>query len=122
FGELRVSAKGNTVSYVGSREDGPDPHDLMLLPVDGHAARNLTGGNLDRPVEDYHWQKDGSVVLVAANGFSSVLVTYSIEGERHDLGVSPAPTGSLSLGPNGEMAFVSQSARQPQEVCLWDRK
>src|SRR6202171_4270603 len=123
FGELRVSPSGRTISFVGSREDGPDPHDLMLLPVDGHAAHNLTGASLDRPVEDYHWQKDGSLVLVAANCFSNLLVTYSAEGgPRHDLSPTPVPTGTISLGANGEMAFVSQSATQPQELWLWEPK
>jgi dipeptidyl aminopeptidase/acylaminoacyl peptidase len=122
FGELRVSANGKTISYVGSREDGPDPHDLLLLPAGGHAARNLTGASLDRPVEDYHWQKDGSVAIVAANGFSTLFVTFSGDGSRHDLAPSPAPTGSFSLAPGGEIAFVSQNGTQPQELWLWDQK
>jgi dipeptidyl aminopeptidase/acylaminoacyl peptidase len=122
FGELRASADGKTVSYVGSREDGPVPHDLLLLPVGGHAARNLTGASLDRPVEDYHWQKDGSVALVAANGFSTLFVTFSTDGARHDLSPSPAPTGSFAVTPDGEIAFVSQNATRPQELWLWDQK
>ncbi len=44
FGKIRVAPDGKTISYVGPREDGPDPHDLMLLPVAAHAARNLTAG------------------------------------------------------------------------------
>jgi dipeptidyl aminopeptidase/acylaminoacyl peptidase len=122
FGELRVAPDGATVSYVGSREDGPEPHDLMLLPLSARAARNLTGASLDRPVQDYHWRKDGSLVLVAANGFSNLLVTYSAEGSRQDLSLSPVPTGSITLGASGEIAFVSQSATRPQELWLWDQK
>jgi dipeptidyl aminopeptidase/acylaminoacyl peptidase len=122
FEKLRVSPDGKTVSYVGSREDGPDPHDLLLLPVGGHAARNLTGASLDRPVEDYHWQKDGSVAMVAASGFSTLFVTFSSDGSRHDLTPSPGPTGSFSLAPGGEIAFVSQNGTQPQELWLWDQK
>jgi dipeptidyl aminopeptidase/acylaminoacyl peptidase len=122
FGELHVSANGRTVSYVGSREDGPDPHDLLLLPVGGHAARNLTGASLDRLVEDYRWQKDGSILLVAANGFGTLFVKFSEDGSRHDLPVSPAPTGSFAVAPSGEIAFVSQNGTQPQELWLWDQK
>src|SRR6266404_5672164 len=33
FGEMRVAPDGKTISYVGTREDGPEPDDLMLLPV-----------------------------------------------------------------------------------------
>jgi dipeptidyl aminopeptidase/acylaminoacyl peptidase len=122
FGEMRVAPDGKTISYVGPREDGPEPHDLMLLPVTAHAARNLTGASMDRLVEDYHWQKDGSVVVVAANGFSNLLVTYTADGARHDLSPTPAPAGSMALGANGEIAFVSQGATRPQEVWLWDQK
>jgi dipeptidyl aminopeptidase/acylaminoacyl peptidase len=122
FGEMRIAPDGKTISYVGAREDGPEPHDLMLLPVTAHAARNLTGANLDRPVEDYHWQKDGSVVLLAANGFTNLLVSYSADGARHDLSPSPIAAGSLALAANGDIAFVSQTATQPQEVWLWDQK
>jgi dipeptidyl aminopeptidase/acylaminoacyl peptidase len=122
FGKLRVSADGKTVSYVGSREDGPEPHDLQLLPVGGHAARNLTGASLDRSVQDYHWQKDGSVVLVAANGFSTEFVTFSADGAKHDLSPSPPPTGSFAGTPDGEIAYVSQDATQPQELWLWDQR
>jgi dipeptidyl aminopeptidase/acylaminoacyl peptidase len=122
FGELRISPNGNTVSYVGSREDGPAPHDLLLLAVGGHAARNLTGASLDRPVEEYHWLKDGSIVMVAANGFGSLLVKYSGLGAQQILAPEPVPTGSVALGADDEMAFVSQTATHPPEVWLWDQK
>ncbi len=122
FGELRISPNGNTVSFVGSREDGPEPHDLQLIAVNAHAARNLTGASLDRPVEDYHWQKDGSIVLVAANGFGSLFVNYLGDGARQDLAPSPTPTGSVAIAPGGDVAYVSQNATHPQEVWLWDRK
>jgi dipeptidyl aminopeptidase/acylaminoacyl peptidase len=122
FGELRVTPDGKTVSYVGSREDGPDPHDLLLLPIGAHAASNLTGASLDRPVEDYRWQKNGSVTLVAANGFSTLFVTYSPDGTRHDLSASPTPTGSFAAAPGGEIVFASQGATRPAELWLWDQK
>jgi dipeptidyl aminopeptidase/acylaminoacyl peptidase len=122
FGEMRVAPDGKTISYVGPREDGPEPHDLMLLPVTGHAARNLTGASLDRLVQDYHWQKDGSVVLLAATGFSNLLLTYSADGARHDLSPATGPAGSMALTGGGEIAFVSQGATRPQEVWLWDQK
>jgi dipeptidyl aminopeptidase/acylaminoacyl peptidase len=121
FGQLRVAPDGKTVSYVGAREDGPEPHDLQFLPIGARAARNLTGASLDRPVQDYHWRKDGSVILLAANGFSNLLVTYSTEGARKDLDVSPMPTSSVALSSTGEIAFVSQSATRPAEVWWWDQ-
>jgi dipeptidyl aminopeptidase/acylaminoacyl peptidase len=123
FGEIRISQDGRTISFVGSREDGPEPHDLMLLPVDSRAARNLTGASLDRPVQAYHWQKDGSLVLVAANGFTNLLVTFSADGARHDLSPARLPSGGMAVSSGGgEIAFVSQTATQPQELWIWDQK
>jgi dipeptidyl aminopeptidase/acylaminoacyl peptidase len=122
FGELKVSLDGKGISYVGSREDGPDPHDLMVLPMGARAARNLTGASLDRPVMNYHWRKDGTVILEAAHGFGSLLVSYATDGSRHDLSPSPAPTGSMAVNEGGEIAYVSQDGTRPQEVWLWDQK
>ena len=122
FGELRISQDGRTISFVGAREDGPEPHDLMLLPVESRAARNLTGASLDRPVQAYHWQKDGSVVLVAANGFTNLLVSFSADGAQHTLSPARMPSGGMAVSSSGEIAFVSQSATEPQELWLWDQK
>src|SRR5262245_47565160 len=50
FVDIQVSPSVNTVSFICSREDGPGPHDLWLLPVNVPAAKNLTSVSLDRPV------------------------------------------------------------------------
>jgi dipeptidyl aminopeptidase/acylaminoacyl peptidase len=122
LGKLQVARNGKTISYLASRGDGPDPHDLFLQDLSAPAARNLTGSSLDRPIMDYHWQPDGSIVLEAANGFSQILTTYSPKGERKDLSPTPLPEGSFHVNPAGEIAFVSQTATQPQELWLWDQK
>src|SRR6201988_1906777 len=70
----------------------------------------------------YHWQKDGSLVLVAANGFTNLLVTFSPDGARHDLSPERPPAGATSVARTGEIAFVSQRATEPQELWLWDQK
>jgi dipeptidyl aminopeptidase/acylaminoacyl peptidase len=124
FGELRISPNGTTISYVGSREDGPEPHDLLLLPLNVRAPRNLTGASLDRLVQDYHWQNDSSLVLVAANGFGSLFVKYAADGAKQVLTASPTPTSSVALAPTpgGDIAYVSQDATHPPELWLWDQK
>jgi dipeptidyl aminopeptidase/acylaminoacyl peptidase len=121
FGEIKVSTKGNTISFVGSREDGPEPHDLMLLPVNGLAAHNLTGSILDRPVEAYQWRKDGTVVLVAADGFKSEFVEFQANAAMQKLAATPVPTGAISVSGNGEIAYVSQTGTTPQEVWIWNQ-
>jgi Tol biopolymer transport system component len=122
FGGLRVSPTGKTISFVGAREEGPEPHDLLLLPTGGRAARNLTGASLDRPVTDYHWRKDSSVLIEAETGFTSMFVSYAEDGSRKDLQVSPAPMGQTAVNASGEVAYVSQSATREAEVWFWDGK
>ena len=121
FFAIRVSPDGKGISYIGARDDGPSPHDLLVLPVGARAARNLTGASLDRPVQEYHWVKN-TVLLVAETGFATSLVSYAADTSRHDLAVSPAPTGSTSVSANGNIAYVSQNGTRQQEVWLWDQK
>jgi dipeptidyl aminopeptidase/acylaminoacyl peptidase len=120
FGRIRAAPDGKTLGYIGSREDGPEPHDLFLQPLAGGAARNLTGANLDRPVYDYKWLKDGGVFAVTAAGFHNIFVIYMADGTRKGLGTLDINPGPFALSTSGEIAFVGQTATQPEEIWLWD--
>lgn len=123
FGSIRVSPDGKTIAYVGSREDGPSPHDLMLLPVGSAAARNLTGLSLDRQIFDYRWLRDGSLLAVTADGFHTRLTGFNANGAIKP--VTPPTTinpSSFAASEDGELFFVSQTATQPQELFAWDQK
>jgi dipeptidyl aminopeptidase/acylaminoacyl peptidase len=123
FSSLRASSTGRTISFVGCREDGPEPHDLWLLSATGGAARNLTGASLDRRIADHRWAEGGWVVAVYSNGFRSGLVGYTSEGERKDLDSElPVNPGGISVAPSGEIAFVGQTTTQMQELWLRDPK
>jgi dipeptidyl aminopeptidase/acylaminoacyl peptidase len=123
FHELQVSPDGTTVSYVGSRVDGPSPHDLMLLDIDKRATRNLTGASLDRAISEYRWMKDGSLLALYTDGFRNKLVGFSPEG----MSKNPAnpPTGNVNafaVSDAGDVVFAGQSATTPPELWLWDQK
>jgi dipeptidyl aminopeptidase/acylaminoacyl peptidase len=120
FGRIQVTPDGKTLGYLGSREDGPEPHDLLLQPIAGGAARNLTGANLDRPVFDYKWLKDGSVLAVAGVGFHNMFVAYTADGARKAPGTLETNPGSFALNASGQIAFVGQTATEPEEIFLWD--
>jgi dipeptidyl aminopeptidase/acylaminoacyl peptidase len=123
FGSIRVSPDGKTIAYVGSREDGPAPHDLMLLPVGKAAARNLTGLSLDRQIFDYKWLRDGSLLAVTADGFHTELTGLNANGAIKP--IPPSATlnpSSLAASDDGEIFFVSQTATQPQELFAWDQE
>jgi dipeptidyl aminopeptidase/acylaminoacyl peptidase len=123
FGSIRVSADGKTIAYVGAREDGPAPHDLMLLPVGSAAARNLTGLSLDRQIFDYKWLRDGSLLAVTAEGFHTKFTGFNANGVIKAI-ASSTPINPSAFAPSGDGAvfFVSQTATQPQELFAWDQK
>jgi dipeptidyl aminopeptidase/acylaminoacyl peptidase len=118
FGELEVAPTCRTISFIGSREDGPSPHDLWLLPAGMPAAKNLTATSLDRAVFGYRWTPDGSLVLLAADGFSRKLVRYNSAGAREDISIPDTMPSSFAVSDNGTIAFVGEDFTTPQEIWL----
>ena len=118
FGEIKVSPTGENISFIGSREDGPSPHDLWILPVGMPAAKNLTATNLDRAVFDYRWNKDRGVILLAADGFTRKLVRYTSSGTREDIAIPDCMPSSFAGNDNGAIAFVGENSTEPQEIWL----
>jgi len=123
FHELQLSPDGATVSYVGSRVDGPSPHDLMLLDVDKRATRNLTGASLDRAISEYRWMKDGSMLALYADGFRNKLVGFSPEGMSKIPANPPScNVNAFAVSGAGDVVFAGQSATTPPELWFWDQK
>ncbi|MGC1485198.1 MAG: S9 family peptidase [Candidatus Acidiferrum sp.] len=123
FSDLRVSPNGKTISYIGSRVDGPAPHDLMLLDIGQRATRNLTGASLDRPIHEQLWSRDGSMLALYADGFRNKLAGFSPEGMSENFTNPPAGNvGNFAVSDSGEIAFVGQAATTPPELWLWDQK
>jgi dipeptidyl aminopeptidase/acylaminoacyl peptidase len=120
FAELQISPSGALVSYQGCREDGPQPHDLMLLPSSGGAPRNLTGASLDRMIVDYKWLKGGSLLVTYAEGFKTRFTSYSSEGERKEIGELPVNAEQFSVASTGAAAFIGEATTSPRE--LWIRE
>jgi dipeptidyl aminopeptidase/acylaminoacyl peptidase len=118
FDKLNIAPSSHILSFVGSREDGPAPHDLWLLPPGMPAAKNLTSTDLDRAVFGYRWSKDSGLVLLAADGFNRKLVRYSPSGERDDIPTPGAMTSSFALSDNGTIAFVGENFTEPQELWI----
>ena len=123
FGQIRVSPNGKNIAYIGAREDGPSPHDLMMLPVESDAARNVSGLSLDRQIVDFKWLRDGNLLAIAADGFHTKFCAFGANGAIKQI------TATISINPSafavsdgGEAFFVSQTATQPQELFAWDQK
>src|SRR5712691_11899147 len=64
FGNIRIAADGKRMAFVGCREDGPTPHDLILARHGEKGVQNLTGASVDRPVFDFRWTKDGGLLAL----------------------------------------------------------
>jgi dipeptidyl aminopeptidase/acylaminoacyl peptidase len=120
FADLRVSPDGTTLGFLGCREDGPQPHDLFLLPVSGGAAKNLTGASLDRQILNYRWAKDGSIVAEYAEGFRNRFVGYTSEAEKKEGAELPINPGPFAVAQSGDIAFVGETSAAPQELWLRD--
>ncbi len=122
FGGLQISPAGTAASYVGAREDGPQPHDLMLLPLGTGAPRNLSGASLDRQIIDYRWIKDGGLIAVYQDGFKNRMVIYTKDGERKDIPELPVNADQISVSPTGMIAFVAQTTTTPTELWIGDNQ
>jgi dipeptidyl aminopeptidase/acylaminoacyl peptidase len=132
FGNVKVSPDGTAISFVGAREDGPGPHDLMLIDLhDGGAngtgaAKNLTALTLDRAIFDYQWNKAGGQVMIVADGFHTRFRALDGHGALADggaladtQGTNPAAFALVSEGAEG-IIFVGQTATEPQELHAWE--
>jgi dipeptidyl aminopeptidase/acylaminoacyl peptidase len=120
FGNPLIAPDGQTLYYVGARVDGPEPHDLLAVPLAGGTPRNLTAGGLDRPVGQIEWQPNGALLALVSLGFRSALVELTADGSRHDLSAIDLDVQSFAVSRSGTIAFVGQSATRPPEVFQWD--
>ncbi len=118
FGQLRISLDGKTIAYVGSRVDGPSPHDLFVLPVAGGPAHNLSADSLDRPVQAILWRPDATLVAHVQDGFKAKLVSVSVAGAVKPFQPVPANPRAFDISTSGAIAFAGGTATEPDEVWL----
>jgi dipeptidyl aminopeptidase/acylaminoacyl peptidase len=117
FGGVKLSPDGKTLAYIGTRGDGPDPHDLTILPAGGGPAVDLTSRSLDRPIQGYEWDEAGRFYVLAETGFGNTFYAVGPDGKAEKSGLSPAClAGSFAKGP-GVFAYVAGDAVHLPE--LW---
>ncbi len=122
FGRVRVSPSG-TIAFIGSRNDGPQAHDLWLVHSAADPPVNLSSTNLDRPISSYFFAKGGWIVAHYEDGFQTKFVGYREDGTKREMPstLSVSPSG-FSVAPDGEIAFVGQSTTSMPELWLRDLK
>jgi len=123
FGDLQIAPSGTAIAFRGCRENGPTPHDLMLLRVGEKAVQNLSGANLDRQITDFRWLPDGAILAGVQDGFHSHFVTYGNDGSRNDVPVfAMTNPRQMAVSKDGSVAFVGETALEASELWVWDRK
>ncbi len=117
FGRVRVAPDGASVAFVGSRRDGPAPHDLYVQPLDGSPARNLTAVSVDWPIADYAWRHDGTLMVLGQDGFRDGFWTMAADGRATGHTAPGMAVSDVALSPSGELWFVGENSSKPPE--LW---
>jgi dipeptidyl aminopeptidase/acylaminoacyl peptidase len=122
FANIRIAADGKKMAFVGCREDGPSPHDLILARHGEKGVQNLTGASVDRPVFDFRWTKDGGLFALVEDGFHTKFVSFTADGALRDIPAMPTNPNAFSVSDSGDVAFAGQTATTPQELWVWDQK
>ncbi|HKV28463.1 MAG TPA: prolyl oligopeptidase family serine peptidase, partial [Candidatus Acidoferrales bacterium] len=121
FGDIRVAPDGKQFAYIGSRVDGPEPHDLYIRSLDAQPeqpSRNLTSASLDRPTNGIEWQRNGSLAAVVEKGFKTALYSINVDGSAKIISNADPNPHSFAIAPSGTVAFVGESATTPPEIYL----
>ena len=122
FSNIRIAQDGIRMAFVGCREDGPTPHDLILARHGEKGVQNLSGASVDRPVFDFRWSKDGGLLAIVEDGFHTKFIAFTAEGALKDVAPIAANPNAFGVSDSGEVALAGQSATTPQELWLWDQK
>ncbi|MBS1853033.1 MAG: S9 family peptidase [Acidobacteria bacterium] len=118
FANLRISPDDKAIAYVGSRVDGPAPHDLFLAPIAGNTASNLTSTSLDRPVEEFAWSDNGGLLALASIGFRNQFYRVTSQGQSSPFLTPDKAVRTFALSHSGQLAFVGETSTQLPEVWL----
>lgn len=122
FGGIAVSPDGRNVACVETRTDGPVPHDLWIQPLPAGMGRNLTAASLDRQVDAFQWQPDGSLVALVEEGFRNSFYRVPESGTPEKLPLDDAatnPSEPFGRTAAGQLVFAGGTLTDPPE--LWIR-
>jgi dipeptidyl aminopeptidase/acylaminoacyl peptidase len=119
FGNLSVAPDGRTLAFVGARVDGPEPHDLFLLPIGNPQPRNITATSIDRPIGQPRWIDNNTLAVHVQRGFASALATVHASSPSvqwiDGLDVNPS---SFAQSKTGAIAFVGDTTTRAPELYL----
>ena len=117
FRLLKVAPDGRTLAYLAAPLDGPSTHDLFVRPLNGSDSSNITGSRLDRPVHQYEWRPDGSLVAITQNGLTEEL--HWIKDEKMERMFSGFKLQPMDFASNREGAIALVAADSVNMPELW---
>ncbi len=118
FANIKISPDGRSLAFTGSRGDGPDPHDLLVMPMSGGQRVNLTATSIDRPIDAFVWRRDGSFLASVTTGFTHAFYSITADGKAQKVRDEPvAPSGPFCAGAD-VTAYVAQNTTSAPELWL----
>ncbi|MDT5121811.1 MAG: hypothetical protein QOC96_1293 [Acidobacteriota bacterium] len=120
FGAVKVSPDGKSIAYINGRVESPLGHDLFVQSIAGGEPRNLTATTLDRAIENYVWQVEGSILAQVETGFKTALYRIGTDGKAAI--VSGLETNPLYFDAHnsGLLALVGETVKNPSELWVGD--
>jgi dipeptidyl aminopeptidase/acylaminoacyl peptidase len=120
FGDVKVSPDGKSIAYINGRVESPLGHDLFVQSIAGGEPRNLTATTLDRAIENYVWQVEGSILAQVETGFKTALYRIGTDGKAAI--VSGLETNPLYFDAHksGSLALIGQTVKNPRELWVSD--
>jgi dipeptidyl aminopeptidase/acylaminoacyl peptidase len=123
FDDLRIAPDSVRMGFIGCREDGPTPHDLLVARHGDQVVKNLKGASVDLPISEFRWTKDGGLIALADEGFRAKFIAFTPEGALKDSAAAlPSNPAAFSVSNSGDLVYVGRSSTTPPELWLWDQK
>ena len=117
FGEFVPGPDGLSAAFMGAREDGPVPHDLFVYDLGNKTYRNITAKTLDRPVEEYRYTHDRSLLGLVQNGFRRQLYVIADDGKAAPYGLKDDVL-SFDVAKDGTLVYVKTGFAELPEVYV----
>ncbi len=117
LGAFAVSPDGQSIAFVGARVDGPEAHDLYVVPLAGGTPRNLTATTIDRPIAQPRWVDNESIAVHVSRGFTSSVTVVSPTARPQTLDPLVVNPSAFARSTRGTLAYVGETATRAPE--LW---
>jgi len=118
LGAFAVSPDGRSLAFVGARVDGPEAHDLYVVPLAGGTPQNLTATTIDRPIAQPRWVDNQSIAVHVSRGFTSSVSIVSATARPQTLDPLVVNPSTFARSTRGTLAYVGETATRAPELWI----